>query len=440
MALVTANQFQTVPQLSNLATGFQQGQQIRQRIDARDLAAQQQEAQQARAAQLSGLQQQVLAGQQAGQPSGGAGGIQTLEQIVAAREGRAPRDSGALSGEGVLLPTGQQQGNLQAQGLQAQQQIEQIFPEQALATQKAAKARFENLELSEQSRINSVVKGALDVQGLPPAQQLTRLTARRNALASNNIDTTDTDEVISLLQAGDSAGANQLIEQAVKAGQGLGVITDTSVKQAELDIKRQNTDLRELERQQRILDRQVNNETNRLRQQELQQKLDAKDRQVNQKKLERQFEADNAVGNVDNSIATIDRLLTGEGLEAAAGISSAFPTVPGSEAANFEAELEVLQSQVFLSQVEKMKGLGALTENEGKKLSSAIESLNLSQSDENLRAGLERVKEQLNKARAKLNAKFGRAEGKSSSLEGLSSADLQGLSDDELQRLLQGAK
>ena len=63
MALVTANQFQTVPQLSNLATGFQQGQQIRQRIDARDLAAQQQEAQQARAAQLSGLQQQVLAGQ-----------------------------------------------------------------------------------------------------------------------------------------------------------------------------------------------------------------------------------------------------------------------------------------------------------------------------------------------------------------------------------------
>lgn len=415
MALVTANQFQAVPQLSNLATGFQAGQQIREGIDARKLAQQQAELQAARQAQLSGLQQQVLAGQQ-------------------------PQTVQPLSGQGPRLPVEQQVAQQQAQGAAAQQQLEQQFPEQALATQKATKARFENLGLSEQARINSVVKGALDVQGLPPQQQLTRLTARRNALAANGIDTTDTDEVISLLQSGNTAGANQLIEQSVKAGQGLGILEDTASKQAELDIKKQNTELRELERQQRILDRQVANETNRLRQQELQQKLDAKERQVAEVKLNRQFEADNALGNVENSIATVDRMLSGEGLESAAGISSAFPTVPGTEAANFEAELETLQSQVFLTQVEKMKGLGALTENEGKKLGSAIESLDLSQSDEVLRESLVRIREQFNKAAEKLNAKFGRSEATTTGLEGLTPADLEGLSDAELQRLLQGAK
>lgn len=385
---------------------LQQQQILREEQAAAQQAAQAQLGQQQR---LAGLQQQVLGGQQPVRP---------------------------LNGQGARLPVEQQQ----AQGLAAQREIEQAFPEQALATQKARQARFETLGAEDKQRVSSVVKGALEVQGLPPEQMLTRLTARRNALADNGIDTTDTDEVIGLLQSGDTAGANTLIQQSVQAGQGLGILEDTAAKQAELDIKRQNTQLRELERQQRILDRQVANETNRLRQQELQQKLDAKDREVNHARLNRQFEADNAVGNIDNSIATVDRLLSGAGLESAAGISAAFPTIPGTEAASFEAELEVLQSQAFLAQVEKMKGLGALSENEGKKLGSAIGALSLDQSDESLRASLGRIKEQFEKAKAKINTKFGRTEVQPTGAAALTAADLPGLSDQQLEALLQGAQ
>jgi hypothetical protein len=199
MALVSANQFQTVPQLSALGSGFQQGQQIRQGIDARRLAQQQLETQQARQAQLGGLRQQILGGQQ-------------------------PQVTPPLDGAGPLIPVEQQRAQQQAQGIQAQQQLEQIFPEQALATQQAAKARFDNLDTREQARLESVVKGAQEIQGLQPEQQLTRLKQRRQTLAANGQPTNDTDEVIGLLESGQADQAQILINQSVETGKALGLL------------------------------------------------------------------------------------------------------------------------------------------------------------------------------------------------------------------------
>jgi len=190
-----------------------------------------------------------------------------------------------------------------------------------------------------------------------------------------------------------------------------------SFKARELDIKQETLQVRREEIEQRRLDRRASlqlkkdqaeinkldsdlkRETNELKRQELKAKSDQKKRDI-------QFEATNAVDTVQTSIELIERLTVGEGLESAAGISAAFPTLPGTQAADFEAQLETLKSQAFLTQVEKMKGLGALSENEGKKLGAAIGALDLSQSDKALRASLKRISETLAKAKLKLEKKF----------------------------------
>jgi hypothetical protein len=93
-------------------------------------------------------------------------------------------------------------------------------------------------------------------------------------------------------------------------------------------------------------------------------------------------------------------------LEKAAGAQAALPTLPGSKAADFEALLETLKSQAFLAEVEKMKGLGALSENEGRKLSAAVGSLELTMSDKLLRSEMDRIKTTFNKGRERLKKKF----------------------------------
>jgi hypothetical protein len=75
MALVTANQFQLVPELSRLGSGFQQGQQIRAGLDARQLA-QQQAQQTAQSKQFAG---QALTGDKAA--LGGLAGVDTQKAI-----------------------------------------------------------------------------------------------------------------------------------------------------------------------------------------------------------------------------------------------------------------------------------------------------------------------------------------------------------------------
>lgn len=175
--------------------------------------------------------------------------------------------------------------------------------------------------------------------------------------------------------------------------------------------------LRGLEAQLRADELRVKTETNAIKQEELK-------REIERNKRAREFEASNAISAIDGSISTVSRLLDGEGLEAAAGWQANFPTVSGSEASLFEATLETLQSQAFLTQVERMKGLGALSENEGRKLAQAIGSLTIEMPDKALRKELKRIEAYLAVGRGKLIKKFNINE------------DLSKMSDEELLRML----
>jgi hypothetical protein len=84
-------------------------------------------------------------------------------------------------------------------------------------------------------------------------------------------------------------------------------------------------------------------------------------------------------------------------------VASKMPTFAKSSA-DAERAIETVQSQVFLTQVGQMKGLGALTEKEGDRLVASIANLSLNQSPERLRRNLEYIEDTMKTAMDKARA------------------------------------
>lgn len=74
---------------------------------------------------------------------------------------------------------------------------------------------------------------------------------------------------------------------------------------------------------------------------------------------------------------------------------------PGTDEYDFSQKLETLKSQVFLTQVEKMKGMGALTDMEGQRLEKSIASLDANLDPKTLQANLKTISSELNRAATK---------------------------------------
>ena len=121
---------------------------------------------------------------------------------------------------------------------------------------------------------------------------------------------------------------------------------------------------------------------------------------------------ENARFNIDTLLNTADRIIgTPRGVvESATGpISSRMPTL-SQDTADFESLIENLDAQAFLSQIPQMKGTGALSENEGKKLAAALQSLSLKQSPGQLVGNVKEMQRLMLKARKNLADKFGMPE------------------------------
>jgi hypothetical protein len=95
----------------------------------------------------------------------------------------------------------------------------------------------------------------------------------------------------------------------------------------------------------------------------------------------------------------VDELLRDPGLDRAAGFNSYFPTVHGGEAANFEAKLDALKSQIGFSVLQDMRqmsptggALGNVSNYENKILQNSLNSLDLAQSPAQLRRNLQSIR------------------------------------------------
>lgn len=165
------------------------------------------------------------------------------------------------------------------------------------------------------------------------------------------------------------------------------------------NISAQNAALsREIQRaelQEKALDRQIARESNQLKLEELKQKQADVRQKADIARADRQAAAQGAVDTFSTALDSLNEIEQSPGLSKAVGIRSSFPTVPGSDAANFEARLDTFKAQTFLPMVQSLKGMGALSDAEGKKLSDAVGALSPKMSEKAFRDSIGKIRNQL---------------------------------------------
>lgn len=158
-------------------------------------------------------------------------------------------------------------------------------------------------------------------------------------------------------------------------------------------------------------------EGNDLKRRELQLKVQEAEQKLADGIREKAATVESARTTMDNLLNTADRLLekawdpkrkeTTLAFNRTAGpIASKLPTV-SPETADIEALLETLGSQAFMAQVPNMKGMGQLSDAEGKKLQAALQNLGTRQSPEQLLANVREAQRLVQKGRKNLVTRYG---------------------------------
>lgn len=177
---------------------------------------------------------------------------------------------------------------------------------------------------------------------------------------------------------------------------------DITKIQEDIKIAKQNAGIAALNSQIAREGNAIKREENQLR---LREMIDKRDTAVREKAAE----VESARADMDNFLNTADRVLkTPKNVigSAAGPISARMPTL-SQDTADFEALVETLGSQAFMSQIPKMKGAGALSEREGDKLQASLQNLSLKQSPERLVENVKEAQRLILKARSTLSKKAG---------------------------------
>lgn len=177
------------------------------------------------------------------------------------------------------------------------------------------------------------------------------------------------------------------------------------------DIKKLQSDIQINKENARIaaINASIAREGNQIKRQELGLKLEEMKQKRDEVIRTKTSEIESARGDMDNFLNTADRVLKTpmSVIGSAAGpISARMPTL-SQDTADFEALVETMGSQAFMSQIPKMKGTGALSEKEGEKLQSSLQNLSLKQSPDRLVENVKEAQRLILKARKNLADKYG---------------------------------
>ncbi|RKY56469.1 MAG: hypothetical protein DRP93_01340 [Candidatus Neomarinimicrobiota bacterium] len=107
----------------------------------------------------------------------------------------------------------------------------------------------------------------------------------------------------------------------------------------------------------------------------------------------------NAAQSSQDAINTLEKIKKHPGTAGAVGMSSPMSWIPGTDWKDASALIEQFNSQAFVSEVQKLRGLGALSDSEGKKLASAVANLDIAQSEEGFMQNLNTAISTLSRAR-----------------------------------------
>jgi hypothetical protein len=136
-----------------------------------------------------------------------------------------------------------------------------------------------------------------------------------------------------------------------------------------------------------------------------QQSLDIRREAADEKKKAAELQKLGVVSSFDSAIDTLDTISKHPGKKAAVGFGGAqLSMIPGTDAAGFAAQLETFKAQTFLPQVQALKGMGALSDAEGKKLTAAVGALSQSMKQSEFDSQVTKIKGDLEAARARANS------------------------------------
>lgn len=216
-----------------------------------------------------------------------------------------------------------------------------------------------------------------------------------------------------------------VLSEAQSKAQSAAVAAKFAESNAALDLQKKGWDITKLQEDIKInkensriaaLNAGISREGNMLKRQEmglkLQEMKDKRDEAVRGKVSE----IETARGDMDNFINTVDRFLSASvgkdgkptaTIRAAAGpLDQMLPTIQ-PDVADLEALAETIGSQAFMAQIPKMKGTGALSEGEGKKLQASLQNFSLKQSPERLIDNMKEAQRLILKGRSNLAKKYG---------------------------------
>jgi hypothetical protein len=210
---------------------------------------------------------------------------------------------------------------------------------------------------------------------------------------------------------------DQLTEAQAKARQAA-VKADFAESEAALDLQKKGWDIYKIQEDTAVarensriaaMKAQLDREQNELKKQELQQKIVEAQRKRDADVREKAADVQSANMNIDNMLNTADRILqTPIGIveDATGPVESRLPTFD-QDTADFESLMENIEAQAFLSQIPNLKGMGALSDAEGKKVTAALQSLNLKQSPKRLMENVREAQRLLMKARENIANRYG---------------------------------
>jgi hypothetical protein len=134
-----------------------------------------------------------------------------------------------------------------------------------------------------------------------------------------------------------------------------------------------------------------------------QQSLDLRQQAADEKKKAAEQQKLGVVASFDSALDTLDTISKHPGKSAAVGFGGAqLSMIPGTNAAGFAAQLETFKAQTFLPQVQALKGMGALSDAEGKKLTAAVGALSQSMKQSEFDAQVSKIKRDLEAARSRV--------------------------------------
>lgn len=176
------------------------------------------------------------------------------------------------------------------------------------------------------------------------------------------------------------------------------------------NIAQQNVNVRKLELQDKALDRQLSRETNQARLGILQDKRDTTQRELEKAKTEKVDTYNTSMDTMNRTIETANKVLNSPGFTGYFGVNLLPGTnrwVPGTDAADTGALVDTLKSQGFMSGIQQMRGLGALSNMEGQRVMDAIGNLSHNQSEKSARAAINTIIETTTKAQERMRQKYG---------------------------------